>query len=83
MFTVVIHWRSTTRYYGTYAGTCFPLHLQEGYPIGWQYSAFVFLGINMFLLIVIATLYTLLLISIWHTRRATPLAVFEFEFAIR
>lgn len=59
------------------------MHLQEGFPIGWQYSAFVFIGINMFLLILIATLYTALLVSIWRTRKATPLAMFDFEFAIR
>lgn len=51
--------------------------------MGWQYSAFVFLGINMFLLVLIATLYTALLVSIWRTRKATPLAMFDFEFAIR
>lgn len=25
----VIHWRKSTHFYGTYSGTCFPLHLQE------------------------------------------------------
>lgn len=79
----MIHWRSTTLFYGTYSGTCFPLHLQEGYPIGWQYSAFVFLGVNLFLLLVIAALYSALLVSIWRTRKATPLAMFDFEFAVR
>lgn len=79
----VIHWRSSTRFYGTYSGTCFPLHVQERFPLGWQYSAFVFLGVNLSLLMLIASLYTALLVSIWKTRRATPLAVLDCEFAIR
>lgn len=62
---------------------CFPLHLQEGLSIGWQYSAFVFLGLNSAMLLTIAVLYTLLLISIWRTRRATEVSKFDFEFAIR
>lgn len=79
----VIHWRTSTRFYGAYSGTCFPLLSQEEYPLGWQYSAFVFIGINTSLLVLIATLYTALLVSIWRTRKATPLTVFDCEFAIR
>jgi relaxin family peptide receptor 2 len=77
----LIHYRSSTKFYGTYSGTCFPLllHLE----LGWQYSAFLFLGVNMSLLVLIAALYTALLVSIWRTRRATPLALLDFEFAIR
>ncbi|KAJ6635117.1 Relaxin receptor 1, partial [Pseudolycoriella hygida] len=81
----IIYWRSSTRFYGAYSGTCFPIHL-EPFPLGWQYSAFVFLGVNTILLIVIATLYTALFRSIWITRRKTPLATFtilDCEFAIR
>lgn len=80
---LVIQWRKTTRYYGTHSGMCFPLHLQEGFPLGWQYSAFVFLGVNLVLLLTIAVLYTALLISIWRTRKATEVSKFDFEFAIR
>lgn len=79
----VILWRSSTSFYGIYSGTCFPLHLQEKYPLGWQYSAFIFIGMNMVLLILIAILYTALLVSIYRTRKATPLAVLDCEFAIR
>ncbi|XP_059621813.1 relaxin receptor 1 [Phlebotomus argentipes] len=79
----VIHWRSSTRFYGMHSGTCFPLHVQERFPLGWEYSAFVFLGVNLSLLMLIASLYTALLVSIWRTRRATPLAVLDCEFAIR
>uniref|UniRef100_A0A1I8Q2L5 G-protein coupled receptors family 1 profile domain-containing protein n=1 Tax=Stomoxys calcitrans TaxID=35570 RepID=A0A1I8Q2L5_STOCA len=79
----VILWHSSTKFYGTYSGTCFPLHIQEPYPLGWQYSAFMFLGVNLFLLIMIAFLYTALLVSIWRTRKATPLSLLDCEFAVR
>ncbi|KAH8284084.1 hypothetical protein KR054_009596, partial [Drosophila jambulina] len=80
----VFLWRSSTLpYYGSYSGTCFPLHIHEAYPMGWLYSAFVFLGVNLLLLLMIAMLYTALLISIWRTRSATPLTLLDCEFAVR
>ncbi|XP_030562535.1 relaxin receptor 2 [Drosophila novamexicana] len=80
---VVIWSSSTTDFYGTHSGTCFPLFIHEAYPLGWQYSAFVFLGVNLLLLLMIALLYTALLISIWRTRSATPLSLLDCEFAVR
>ncbi|XP_017052302.1 relaxin receptor 2 [Drosophila ficusphila] len=80
----VLLWRtSTLPYYGSYSGTCFPLHIHEPFPLGWLYSAFVFLGVNLLLLVMIAMLYTALLISIWRTRSATPLTLLDCEFAVR
>jgi leucine-rich repeat-containing G protein-coupled receptor 8 len=82
----VLMFHSSTKFYGIYnGGTCYPLFIQEKYPQGWEYSAFVFLGINLTLLLLIATLYTVLLFSIWRTRRqcATTLDFFDCEFAIR
>ncbi|KAL7730155.1 hypothetical protein ACLKA6_009420 [Drosophila palustris] len=81
--TPVLLWKSTTKFYGKNSGTCFPLHIHEAYSLGWQYSAIVFLGINLLLLIMIALLYTALLISIWRTRSATPLSLLDCEFAVR
>ncbi|XP_055912974.1 relaxin receptor 1-like [Eupeodes corollae] len=78
-----VFWRSSTMFYGTYSGTCFPLHIQEPYPLGWQYSAFIFLGINFFLLMSIIVLYTALMVSICRTRKATPLSLLDCEFAVR
>lgn len=73
-----------TKFYGFYnGGTCFPLFIQEKYETGWEYSAFIFIGINLTLLILMATLYTSLLFSIWRTRRATTLNFLDCEFAIR
>uniref|UniRef100_A0A1A9X1V3 G-protein coupled receptors family 1 profile domain-containing protein n=1 Tax=Glossina brevipalpis TaxID=37001 RepID=A0A1A9X1V3_9MUSC len=81
--TPVVLWQSSTKYYGTYSGVCFPLHIQEPYPLGWQYSAFLFLGVNLTLLLMITFLYTVLLVSIWRTRKATPLSLLDCEFAVR
>jgi relaxin family peptide receptor 2 len=79
-----ILYQTSYNFYGIHnGGTCFPLFLREKYSPGWTYSAFVFLGINLSLLLLIATLYTLLLFSIWQTRRATTLNFLDCEFAIR
>ncbi|KAG5681219.1 hypothetical protein PVAND_010673 [Polypedilum vanderplanki] len=73
----------STKFYGVYSsGTCFPLFIEEIYSTAWIYSI-VFLGINLILLILIATLYTILLFSIYRTRRATSLNYFDCEVAIR
>lgn len=82
LFSVILY-RKSTYFYGSYAGTCIPLHLQERFPIGWEYSAAIFMGVNMSLLLIIAYLYFALFISIWRTQKLTPLGVFDYEFAIR
>jgi leucine-rich repeat-containing G protein-coupled receptor 8 len=81
----VILYQSSTKFYGVYnSGTCFPLFIEEAYSTGMGiYSAIVFLGINFILLVLIATLYTILLLSIFRTRRATSLNFFDCEVAIR
>lgn len=43
----VIYWRNTTMFYGINTGMCFPLYISDKYPIGWQYSVFVFLVLNL------------------------------------
>jgi relaxin family peptide receptor 2 len=79
-----ILYQTSYNFYGIHnGGTCFPLFIREKFSPGWSYSAFVFLGINLTLLILIATLYTVLLFSIWRTRRATTLNFLDCEFAIR
>ncbi|XP_011869599.1 PREDICTED: relaxin receptor 1 isoform X2 [Vollenhovia emeryi] len=78
----VIHWRSSTRFYGV-NGMCFPLHIDDPYLIGWEYSAFIFLGLNLIGLMIIGYVYIAMFASIWRTRRATPLSVGDSEFALR
>lgn len=80
----IIFFHSSTMFYGYYnGGTCFPFFVYERYGTGWQYSAFIFIGINSMLLSIIAALYTILFFSIWRTRRATTLNFLDCEFAIR
>ncbi|KOX79013.1 Relaxin receptor 1 [Melipona quadrifasciata] len=78
----VIHWRSSTRFYGV-NGVCFPLHIDDPYLIGWEYSAFVFLGLNLTGLLVIGYAYAAMFVSIWRTRHACSLSVGDSEFALR
>ncbi|KAK2584560.1 hypothetical protein KPH14_006929 [Odynerus spinipes] len=78
----VIHWRNSTRFYGV-NGMCFPLHIDDPYSVGWQYSTFIFLGVNLLGLITIGYAYVGMFASIWRTRHATPLSVGDTEFALR
>lgn len=52
----LIYWKGEP-YYGSSSGLCFPLHINEPYNLGWQYSALVIIGINLTAVIVIAILY--------------------------
>ncbi|XP_077287759.1 leucine-rich repeat-containing G protein-coupled receptor 3 [Arctopsyche grandis] len=79
----IIQWRNTNMFYGTYSGMCFPLHLINKFPVGWQYSAFVFLGINSISLLLIASAYCGMFISVWRTRRAALPTSADCEFAVR
>ncbi|CAH1267409.1 RXFP2 [Branchiostoma lanceolatum] len=51
-------------------GVCFPLHLHQPYLRGWEYSAFIFLGVNFTSLLIILAAYTGMFISIQRTRRS-------------
>ncbi|KAK1120615.1 hypothetical protein K0M31_012221 [Melipona bicolor] len=62
---------------------CFPLHIDDPYLIGWEYSAFVFLGLNLTGLLVIGYAYAAMFVSIWRTRHACSLSVGDSEFALR
>nr|XP_045595260.1 relaxin receptor 1-like [Procambarus clarkii] len=62
---------------------CFPLHINEPYLVGWQYSAFIFLGLNIVSMVVIFSAYTGLFINIRETRMCTSLSSDEMTFALR
>ncbi|XP_033223037.1 relaxin receptor 1 [Belonocnema kinseyi] len=81
-FIPVIHWRSSTKFYGV-NGMCFPLHIEDPFLVGWEYSAFIFLGLNLLGLVTICYVYTGMFASIWRTRHATPLSIGDSEFALR
>ncbi|XP_033631987.1 relaxin receptor 1-like isoform X1 [Asterias rubens] len=57
-------------FYGS-NGVCFPLHIHDPWLPGWEYSAFVFLGLNASCFTAIAISYTGMFISIQRTRKAT------------
>ncbi|XP_078684271.1 relaxin receptor 1-like [Branchiostoma floridae x Branchiostoma belcheri] len=56
-------------FYGS-NGVCFPLHLHQPYLEGWEYSAFIFLGVNFTSLVIILAAYTGMFVSIQRTRRS-------------
>ncbi|XP_069995066.1 relaxin receptor 1-like [Penaeus vannamei] len=62
---------------------CIPLHVTEPYLAGWQYSAFIFLGINTLSMTVILGAYAGLFFNIMVTRTSTPLSGGESKFALR
>ena len=42
----VFYWKNKEFYSNN--GMCFPLHIQRPDFVGWKYSAFIFLGVNVF-----------------------------------
>ncbi|XP_019621515.1 PREDICTED: relaxin receptor 1-like [Branchiostoma belcheri] len=80
---------TSSTYFGNFYGSngvCFPLHLHEPYGAGWEYSAFVFLGINFTSLTIILCAYIGMFISIHRTRRSvkSPLSLLsDMSFAKR
>ncbi|CAM1325719.1 RXFP1 (predicted) [Pycnogonum litorale] len=69
-------------FYGT-NGLCFPLHMEDPFKIGWQYSAFVFLGINFISVLIISYAYISMYINILNTRSNTHRKKVEMELAKR
>lgn len=41
----VLYWNELGSHHGS-NGLCFPLHIHEPSALGWQYSAFLYIGIN-------------------------------------
>ena len=41
----ILYWRELGNHHGS-NGLCFPLHIHEPSALGWQYSAFLYIGIN-------------------------------------
>lgn len=78
----VIHWRNSTRFYGL-NGMCFPLHIDDPFAVGWEYSALIFLIGNTFGLVIIIYVYVAMFINIWQTRNSTPLSTIDSEFVLR
>ncbi|XP_023236525.1 relaxin receptor 1-like [Centruroides sculpturatus] len=75
----MFHWQKGQDFYST-NGLCFPLHIDDPYMLGWQYSAFVFLGINFTAVILIIILYLRMFLIIKDDRqRARPVMIKKHE----
>lgn len=64
------HWKGL--YYGS-SSLCFPIHLDDRYAVGWEYTAFVIVGINSICLLVIAYSYTMLFRDIMKSQWKTQM----------
>lgn len=58
-------------FYGS-NGVCFPLHIHEPFQLGWQYSAFVFIGVNMMGLVTMMVCNSGICFSLHRTKSAVP-----------
>lgn len=65
-------------YYAT-NGLCLPLHIDQPFTPGWQYSAFIYLGINFSAVMIIMALYARMYSMIMHGRQLTRPALFKAE----
>ncbi|XP_076342073.1 uncharacterized protein LOC143242520 isoform X2 [Tachypleus tridentatus] len=52
----VLRWPHEKGFYSS-NGLCFPLHIDDPYMLGWEFSAFVFLGINFPAVVLMVALY--------------------------
>lgn len=41
----MVLWKHSSKFYGS-NGFCYPLYIEDPYVDGWQYSAFMFLGLH-------------------------------------
>ncbi|XP_071449367.1 relaxin receptor 2-like [Hetaerina americana] len=66
--------QGASHFYGT-NGLCLPLHLHDNFfRPGWQYSTFIFVGINVTAMVMIAISYGGMLISIIRTRHLVSIS---------
>ncbi|XP_022666442.1 relaxin receptor 1-like isoform X3 [Varroa destructor] len=63
----VLHWPQPSFYSSN--GLCFPLHIDDPFTLGWQYSALVFLGINLAAMLLISLLYAWMFVIIRGDRQ--------------
>ncbi|EEC05720.1 adenosine A3 receptor, putative [Ixodes scapularis] len=78
----VLRWPSERAFYSS-NGLCFPLHIDDPFMLGWEYSAFVFLGINFFAMVLVMGLYLSMFCIIKEDRqRARPVTMKKQEDAV-
>lgn len=53
------------------SGLCFPLHINEPWGVGWQYSSLILIGVNLSAVVVIIFLYWRMFYTIKNDRKVT------------
>ncbi|XP_054709369.1 relaxin receptor 1-like [Uloborus diversus] len=78
----VLTWPQEQGFYSS-NGLCFPLHIDDPYLLGWEYSALVFFGINFSAVILIIVLYIRMFFIIKRDRQsARPVIMKKHEDAV-
>ncbi|KAL5238117.1 hypothetical protein ACI65C_005527, partial [Semiaphis heraclei] len=78
----LILWKHSSKFYGS-NGLCYPLYIEDPFVSGWQYSAFMFLGLHTTSLLLMSVLYALMFKSVRKTRHAAHISAGDFDFAVR
>ncbi|GIY32669.1 relaxin receptor 1 [Caerostris darwini] len=65
----IFKWSEEKGFYSS-NGLCFPLHIDDAYNLGYQYSAFIFFGINFSAVMLIIFLYASMFITIKRDRES-------------
>lgn len=69
-------WKNSYSDYYANNGLCLPLHIDQPFTSGWQFSAFIYLGINFSAVIVIIALYVRMYLMIMSGRQTSrPVAI--------
>ncbi|KAE9529068.1 hypothetical protein AGLY_012022 [Aphis glycines] len=79
----VILWKHSSKFYGS-NGLCYPLYIEDPFVSGWQYSAFMFLGLYAMSLLLMTILYALLFKNIKETRKGSKqISTDDFNLTVR
>ncbi|KAF8785851.1 Relaxin receptor 1 like protein [Argiope bruennichi] len=65
----IFKWSEEKGFYSS-NGLCFPLHIDDAYNLGYQYSAFIFFGINFTAVMLIISLYASMFYTIKRDRES-------------
>lgn len=64
-------------------GVCLPLHIHEPYAVGWQYSAFLFLGVNLSAILVVLICYSRMCCELYRKSKYFSTNINDQEFENR
>lgn len=78
-FYPIVEWLLRNSDYYATNGLCLPLHIDQPFTHGWQYSAFIYLGINFIAVMIIIALYIHMYTMIIDGRQVTRPVLFKAE----